>query len=39
MDYGPLLAALSRIFPDPDDQHRLLWQTPARLLGFEARPR
>jgi predicted TIM-barrel fold metal-dependent hydrolase len=36
MDYGPLLAALSQIFPDPDDQHRLLWQTPARLLGFEA---
>jgi predicted TIM-barrel fold metal-dependent hydrolase len=35
MDYGPLLAALSRIFPDPDDQYRLLWQTPARLLGFE----
>jgi predicted TIM-barrel fold metal-dependent hydrolase len=39
MDYGPLLAALSRIFPDPDDQHRLLWQTPARLLGFEGRGR
>jgi predicted TIM-barrel fold metal-dependent hydrolase len=36
MDYGPLLAALGQIFPDPDDQHRLLWQTPARLLGFEA---
>jgi predicted TIM-barrel fold metal-dependent hydrolase len=38
MDYGPLLTALSRIFPDPDDQHRLLWQTPARLLGFEVDP-
>jgi predicted TIM-barrel fold metal-dependent hydrolase len=35
LDYGPLLAALSRIFPDPDDQERLLWKTPARLLGFE----
>jgi predicted TIM-barrel fold metal-dependent hydrolase len=38
LDYGPLLAALSQIFPDQDDQHRLLWQTPARLLGFEQRP-
>jgi predicted TIM-barrel fold metal-dependent hydrolase len=35
LDYGPLLAALSQIFPDPDDQERLLWRTPARLLGFE----
>ena len=34
LDYGPLLAVLSRLFPDPDDQHRLLWRTPARLLGF-----
>ena len=34
LDYGPLLALLSRVFPDPDDQHRLLWRTPARLLGF-----
>ena len=34
LDYGPLLAVLSRLFPDPDDQHRLLWATPARLLGF-----
>jgi predicted TIM-barrel fold metal-dependent hydrolase len=38
LDYGPLLAALSQIFPDQDDQHRLLWQTPARLLGFEQEP-
>jgi predicted TIM-barrel fold metal-dependent hydrolase len=38
LDYGPLLAALSQIFPDQDDQHRLLWQTPARLLGFEQGP-
>ncbi|MBR0831007.1 amidohydrolase family protein [Bradyrhizobium manausense] len=34
LDYGPLLTVLSRLFPDPDDQHRLLWRTPARLLGF-----
>jgi predicted TIM-barrel fold metal-dependent hydrolase len=35
LDYGPLLVALSRIFPDPDDQERLLWRAPAHLLGFE----
>jgi len=34
MDYGPLLAMLPRLFPDPDDRQRLLWRTPARLLGF-----
>ena len=34
LDYGPLLAVLSRLFPDPDDQHQVLWRTPARLLGF-----
>ncbi|MDH2355279.1 amidohydrolase family protein [Bradyrhizobium sp. SSUT18] len=34
LDYGPLLAVLTKLFPDPDDQHRLLWQTPAKLLGF-----
>jgi predicted TIM-barrel fold metal-dependent hydrolase len=37
LDYGPLLAALNQIFPDQNDRHRLLWQTPARLLGFESR--
>jgi predicted TIM-barrel fold metal-dependent hydrolase len=34
LDYGPLLAMLPRLFPDQDDRHRLLWRTPARLLGF-----
>ena len=34
LDYGPLLAVLSELFPDQDDQVRLLWRTPARLLGF-----
>jgi predicted TIM-barrel fold metal-dependent hydrolase len=34
LDYGPLLNVLSRLFPDQDDQDRLLWRTPARLLGF-----
>ncbi|MET4389143.1 putative TIM-barrel fold metal-dependent hydrolase [Bradyrhizobium sp. F1.4.3] len=35
LDYGPLLAVLTRLFPDPDDQRRLLWRTPAKLLGFD----
>ena len=35
LDYGPLLALLPRLFPDPGDQERLLWRTPARLLGFD----
>jgi predicted TIM-barrel fold metal-dependent hydrolase len=35
LDYGPLLAVLTRLFPDPGDQHRLLWRTPAKLLGFD----
>jgi predicted TIM-barrel fold metal-dependent hydrolase len=34
LDYGPLLAVLCRLFPDEDDRQRLLWRTPARLLGF-----
>ncbi|CCE02605.1 amidohydrolase family protein [Bradyrhizobium sp. STM 3809] len=34
LDYGPLLAGISEIFPDPEDQQRLLWTTPRRLLGF-----
>ncbi len=34
LDYGPLLAVLTRLFPASNDQRRLLWQTPARLLGF-----
>jgi predicted TIM-barrel fold metal-dependent hydrolase len=37
LDYGPLLALICRLFPDPDDQERLLWRTPARLLGFDQR--
>ncbi len=35
LDYGPLLALLPRLFSNADDQHRLLWRTPARLLGFD----
>jgi predicted TIM-barrel fold metal-dependent hydrolase len=35
LDYGPLLAVLAKLFPDASDRHRLLWRTPARLLGFD----
>jgi predicted TIM-barrel fold metal-dependent hydrolase len=35
LDYGPLLAVLTKLFPDASDQQRLLWHTPARLLGFD----
>lgn len=35
LDYGPLLAVLTKLFPDPGDLHRLLWRTPAKLLGFD----
>ncbi|WP_315741196.1 MULTISPECIES: amidohydrolase family protein [unclassified Bradyrhizobium] len=38
LDYGPLLAGITEIFPDPNDQHRLLWRTPSRLLGFAEIP-
>jgi len=36
LDYGPLLAVLTSLFPDTGDQQRLLWRTPAKLLGFNA---
>ncbi|HEV2154352.1 amidohydrolase family protein [Bradyrhizobium sp.] len=36
LDYGPLLALLPKLFPDPGDRHRLLWRTPAKLLGLDA---
>ena len=35
LDYGPLLAVLTKLFPDLGDRHRLLWRTPAKLLGFD----
>jgi predicted TIM-barrel fold metal-dependent hydrolase len=35
LDYGPLLAVLPKLFPDPGDQQRLLWRTPAKLLCFD----
>ena len=35
MDYGPVLANLHRWFPDERDRHEVLWETPARLFGFD----
>jgi predicted TIM-barrel fold metal-dependent hydrolase len=35
IDYGPLLACLPRWLPDEADRRRLLWNTPARLFGFQ----
>jgi predicted TIM-barrel fold metal-dependent hydrolase len=34
MDYGPLLSLVDRLFPDPRDRSKLLWETPTRLFGF-----
>jgi predicted TIM-barrel fold metal-dependent hydrolase len=36
MDYGPLLASVEMLFPDPADRQKLLWNTPNRLFGFRS---
>lgn len=36
LDYGPLLSIVDRLFPDPQDRSKLLWETPTRLFGFRA---
>ncbi len=38
LDYGPLLQLFAQAVPDPDDRHKILWDTPQRLFGF-ATPR
>ncbi|HTR57486.1 MAG TPA: amidohydrolase family protein [Casimicrobiaceae bacterium] len=35
MDYGPVLANLERWLPDERDRRQVLWETPARLFGFD----
>jgi predicted TIM-barrel fold metal-dependent hydrolase len=35
IDYGPLLALLERLVPNPDDRRKVLWDTPRRLLALE----
>ena len=34
LDYGPLRAWIDDWFPDPQDRHAVLWDTPRRLFGF-----
>lgn len=36
MDYGPLLSLVDRLFADPEERRKLLWDTPRRLFGFGA---
>jgi predicted TIM-barrel fold metal-dependent hydrolase len=36
LDVGPLLRAVERLLPEPNDRRRLLWDTPRRLFGFDA---
>ncbi|MHB1199254.1 MAG: amidohydrolase family protein [Polaromonas sp.] len=38
VDVGPLLRWIEKLLPDPSDRHRLFWQTPCRVLKFEAEP-
>jgi predicted TIM-barrel fold metal-dependent hydrolase len=35
MDYGPVYACLERWLPDIKDRRKVLWDTPAKLFGFE----
>lgn len=34
VDYGPQLAFLEAILPDPAERRQVLWDNPARLFGF-----
>lgn len=34
LDYGPMLMLVQRLFPDPAERRKLLWDTPRRLFGF-----
>ena len=34
VDYGPLLRLVERLFPDPKDRRKLLFDTPRALFGF-----
>ena len=35
IDYGTILALLEKLVPDPGARRQILWDTPARLFGFE----
>jgi predicted TIM-barrel fold metal-dependent hydrolase len=34
IEYGTLLTHIEKLFPDPADRRKLLWETPCRLFGF-----
>jgi predicted TIM-barrel fold metal-dependent hydrolase len=36
VDYGTLLKLVERLFPNPGERRKLLWQTPCALFGFAA---
>jgi predicted TIM-barrel fold metal-dependent hydrolase len=38
VDYGPLLAQLEELVPDPAARREILWSTPCRVFGFAADP-
>jgi predicted TIM-barrel fold metal-dependent hydrolase len=35
IDYGTILTLTEGLIPDPADRRKVLWDTPARLFGFE----
>ena len=35
LDYGPLLKLFAGAVPDARDRHKILWETPRRLFGFQ----
>jgi predicted TIM-barrel fold metal-dependent hydrolase len=37
LDYGPLVSLVDRLFTDPNERTKLLWDTPMRLFGFADR--
>jgi predicted TIM-barrel fold metal-dependent hydrolase len=39
VDYGPLLSLAERLLPASDVRHQVLWETPRRLFGFQAKDR
>jgi predicted TIM-barrel fold metal-dependent hydrolase len=35
IDYGTILALMEQLVPGVDDRRKIMWDTPARLFGFE----
>jgi predicted TIM-barrel fold metal-dependent hydrolase len=36
IDYGPLIALIEQLLPDPAARRAMFWETPTRLFGFNA---